>query len=589
MGSDGLQAVAGERERRLELLIETGRTLVSELDLEAVLQRVLDAARELTSARYAAVGVLDEDGAALERFLTVGIDEETHRAIGDLPRGRGVLGVLIREPEPLRLADVGKHARSYGFPLGHPPMKSFLGVPILVRGKPYGNLYLTEKEDGDEFDEQDEKDVVVLADWAAIAIENARGYSALDARREELERLVSTFDASSEIAQALAGGTDLDRILELVVKRGRALTDARSMLLLLEQGDDLVVAALAGELDDSLIGHRIPIAETAAGHVLRTGIAERLADVPGRLRFALAEQTNAESGLFVPLRVRGRSLGVLAAFDRLRDGPRFSAWDEQVLSGFAASAASAVASARDTAAEMLRRSIESAEQERGRWARELHDETLQELAGLKLALAAVRRANDPEARSEAIDAAAARIDFAIQALRRIIADLRPAALDDLGLEPALETLVERVRASAPPELRIDLVCTLANDVRLRPQIEDVIYRVVQEALSNAIRYSTAARVNVNIREQAAQVVVVVHDDGAGFEITDDTSGFGLAGMRERVAFVNGELEIETAPGAGTIVRAKLPAERATASDGIRAADARGPGETATAEGGGGSA
>ena len=336
MGSDGLQAVAGERERRLELLIETGRTLVSELDLEAVLQRVLDAARELTSARYAAVGVLDEHGAALERFLTVGIDEETHRAIGDLPRGRGVLGVLIREPEPLRLADVGKHARSYGFPLGHPPMKSFLGVPILVRGKPYGNLYLTEKEDGDEFDEQDEKDVVVLADWAAIAIENARGYAALDARREELERLVSTFDASSEIAQALAGGTDLDRILELVVKRGRALTDARSMLLLLEQGDDLVVAALAGELDDSLIGHRIPIAETAAGHVLRTGIAERLADVPGRLRFALAEQTNAESGLFVPLRVRGRSLGVLAAFDRLRDGPRFSAWDEQVLSGFAA-------------------------------------------------------------------------------------------------------------------------------------------------------------------------------------------------------------------------------------------------------------
>ena len=133
-------------------------------------------------------------------------------------------------------------------------MKSFLGVPILVRGKPYGNLYLTEKEGGDEFDEQDEEAVVVLADWAAIAIENARGYSILEARREELERLVSTFDASSEIAHALAGGTDLDRILELVVKRGRALTDARSMLVLLEQGDELVVAALAGELDDSLVG-----------------------------------------------------------------------------------------------------------------------------------------------------------------------------------------------------------------------------------------------------------------------------------------------------------------------------------------------
>ena len=510
---------------------------------------------------------------ALERFLTVGIDDETHRAIGDLPRGRGVLGVLIREPRPLRLPDVGKHARSYGFPLGHPPMKSFLGVPILVRGKPYGNLYLTEKEGGDEFDEQDEEAVVVLADWAAIAIENARGYSILEARREELERLVSTFDASSEIAHALAGGTDLDRILELVVKRGRALTDARSMLVLLEQGDELVVAALAGELDDSLVGHTIPIDETVAGQVLRTGASERLSDVPGRLRFALAEQTNAQSGLFVPLRVRGRSLGVLAAFDRLRDGPGFSAWDEQVLSGFAASAASAVASARDTAAQMLRRSIESAEQERGRWARELHDETLQELAGLKLALGAVRRADGDEARGEALAAAAGRIDFAIQALRRIIVDLRPAALDDLGLEPALETLVERVRASAPTELRIDLRCELADVSRLRPQIEDVIYRVVQEALSNAIRHSAASRVNVDIRERDASVVVVVHDDGAGFEADGETSGFGLAGMRERVSFADGQLEIETAPEAGTIVRVTLPADRATASDRIPAADA----------------
>ena len=346
------------------------------------------------------------------------------------------------------------------------------------------------------------------------------------------------------------------------------------MMVLLEQGDELVVAALAGELDDSLLGHRIPIAETVAGHVLRSGAAERLADVPGRLRFALAEQTNAQSGLFVPLRVRGRSLGVLAAFDRLRDGPRFSAWDEQVLSGFAASAASAVASARDTAAQMLRRSIESAEHERGRWARELHDETLQELAGLKLALGAVRRADSDSARGEALDAAAARIDFAIQALRRIIADLRPAALDDLGLEPALEMLVERVRASAPRELRIDLVCDLASGERLRPQIEDVIYRVVQEALSNVIRHSAAARVNVSVREQDARVVVVVHDHGSGFDITDETAGFGLTGMRERVAFADGELEIESATGAGTIVRVKLPAPRASAADDMQAAEAR---------------
>jgi signal transduction histidine kinase len=572
MESLGPLRSTSERERRLERLIDTGRTLVSELDLEAVLQRVLDAARELTQARYAALGVLDDQGAALERFLTVGIDEETHRAIGDLPRGRGVLGVLIREPRPLRLADVGKHAKSYGFPLGHPPMKSFLGVPILVRGKPYGNLYLTEKEGG-EFDEQDEEAVVVLADWAAIAIENARGYSILEARREELERLVSTFDASSEIAQALAGGIDLDRILELVVKRGRALTDARSMLVLLEQGDELVIAALAGELDDSLVGHKIAIDDTVAGHVLRTGAAERLADVPGRLRFALAEQTNAQSALFVPLRVRGRSLGVLAAFDRLRDGPGFSAWDEQVLSGFAASAALAVASARDTAAHTLRRSIESAEQERGRWARELHDETLQELAALKLILASVRRADTGTARAEALDAAAARVDFAVQALRRIIADLRPAALDDLGLEAALEVLVDRTRANAPEGLRIELACELGRDEgRLSPQLEDTVYRVVQEALSNVVRHSGATRASVHVKERDGRIVIAVRDDGAGFVADGEPPGFGLIGMRERIAFAEGELQIETSLGAGTVVQVTLPAARTSASELLSATD-----------------
>src|SRR5690349_24290847 len=149
-------------EHRLRRLVEVGRSLVTELDPEAVFERLLEVARELTGARYAAIGVLDEQRAELERFLTVGIDEETHRAIGDLPRGRGVLGVLINDPRPLRLADVGTHAQSYGFPLAHPPMKTFLGVPILIHGEAWGNLYLTEKDDGD-FTEEDEEAAMVLA------------------------------------------------------------------------------------------------------------------------------------------------------------------------------------------------------------------------------------------------------------------------------------------------------------------------------------------------------------------------------------------------------------------------------------------
>jgi GAF domain-containing protein len=150
-------------EARLHRLIEVGRTLVSQLDLETVLGRVLAAAREMTGARYAALGILDPDRQRLERFITSGIDDETRARIGNLPEGRGVLGVLISEPQPLRLVDVAEHPRSYGFPDHHPPMRTFLGVPILIRGEAYGNLYLTDKERG-EFDEADEESVVILAD-----------------------------------------------------------------------------------------------------------------------------------------------------------------------------------------------------------------------------------------------------------------------------------------------------------------------------------------------------------------------------------------------------------------------------------------
>jgi signal transduction histidine kinase len=552
------------REQRLERLIEVGRALVSELDLEAVLERVLDAAQELTGAQYAALGVLDESRSELERFLTRGIDEETHRAIGDLPRGRGVLGVLITEPRPLRLTDVGEHSRSFGFPLGHPPMHSFLGVPILIHGHAYGNLYLTEKQAG-EFDEEDENAVVILADWAAIAIENARAYSDVAGRRNELERAVATLEATTEIGRALAGETDLERILELVVKRGRALTDARAALVMLESGDELVLTSLAGELDQSLIGQRIPIEGTVAGQVLRSGRAERLADARGRLRFALAQETHADTGLFVPLLFRGRALGVLAAFDRLRDGPEFSGWDEHILSGFAASAAAGIATAQGANAQALRRSIAAAEQERTRWARDLHDETLQELAALKLLLGAARRTQDPGERNGALDQAADRIDVAVRALRNLITDLRPAVLDEYGLEPALEALAERVQqvSGTPVDLRIELDYQSGlTPGRLAQQVEDVLYRVVQEALSNVIKHSGATRAEVRLRESEETIEVVVRDEGAGFDADGESTGFGLLGMRERVALVEGALTIESAPGAGTSVRVSIPARRA---------------------------
>src|SRR5829696_7921912 len=203
-------------------LLEAGRSVVAELDLETVLDRLLETARDLTGARYAAIGVLDEQRRSLERFLTSGIDPAAHAAIGDLPRGRGVLGVLIEDPRPLVLPDVSAHPRSYGFPAGHPPMGTFLGVPLLIRGEAWGNVYLTEKDSG-PFDDADVHAVTVLADWAAIAIEHANLYARTAERSAELERAVEGLEATTAIARAIGSETDLSRVLELIVKRGRAL------------------------------------------------------------------------------------------------------------------------------------------------------------------------------------------------------------------------------------------------------------------------------------------------------------------------------------------------------------------------------
>ena len=189
-------------ETRWRRLIDAGIAVTSELSLDGVLQRILDAAAELTAARYAALGVIDASGRSLERFLTTGIDAETHELIGDLPRGRGILGVLIRDAQPLRLHDLTTDPRSVGFPPHHPPMRTFLGVPILLRGVAYGNLYLTEKEDGEDFTAEDEELVTLLAAQAAVAIENARLY-------ESATRVVAAARvADTRSANALAGETE---------------------------------------------------------------------------------------------------------------------------------------------------------------------------------------------------------------------------------------------------------------------------------------------------------------------------------------------------------------------------------------------
>ncbi len=239
---------AAELRDRARRLIDVGTTLLSELDLESVLRSVVEAARELTGAEYAALGVLDRSGEELERFIYLGIDDETKRAIGNLPRGRGVLGELIRQPEPLRLADVNQHPHAYGFPPGHPPMNSFLGVPIRIRDEVYGNLYMTEKRGAAEFDDADEQAARTLATWAGIAIENARLYTRLSEREAEVEQALRRAETSVDIARAVGGETNVERVLDLIVKRARALVEAKTLLVLLRKGGRLVVAAQAGQV-----------------------------------------------------------------------------------------------------------------------------------------------------------------------------------------------------------------------------------------------------------------------------------------------------------------------------------------------------
>jgi signal transduction histidine kinase len=505
-------------ERALRRLLEAGRALVGQLELDAVLERLLEAAAEITGARYAALGILDPSRRGLERFLTHGASADVHAAIGALPRGRGVLGALITDPRPLRLDSVRDDPRASGFPPAHPPMETFLGVPVLVGEHAWGNLYLTDKAGGEPFAQADEDAVVMLAAWAGVAIANARLFTDSERRRAELE-------ATTAIALAVGGETELGEVLELIVSHARELLGARGAAILLRDEGGLAVAAESGELPDAVHGARVH-------------------GGPDRVRASLGLPT--ADGLLVPLTFGGRSLGMLAVSGA-------ATRDERLLRSFAASAATAVANARSVGAGRLHAAMDAAEAERGRWARELHDETLQGLGALRLLLVAARRGDDARLRV-GVDGAIERLEGEIDALRGLVRELRPAALDELGLGPAIEGLAERVGRYGGVAVETDV----ALPGRPPADVETAIYRIVQEALNNAVRHAGASRVELAVRTEPGALRVDVIDDGGGFDPAAPADGFGLAGMRERVALLGGELAVESSP-AGTHVAAVLPA------------------------------
>jgi signal transduction histidine kinase len=540
-------------EDRLRALFDATIALTSELSLEALLQKVVETAATLTGARYAALGVIDESGAALERFVTTGIDEQTHAAIGDLPHGRGILGVLIREARPLRLHDLGGDARSVGFPANHPPMRTFLGVPILLRGVAYGNLYLTEKDRGDDFTAADEELATLLAAQAAVAIENARLYEAATRWARQLESL-------HEVVRSLVHETDLSRLLELVCRRLRELIGARLALIALPNADgELRISAADGvEATSALLGTVLAREHSKSGRVLENRQSARVDSVfdDPEVDQEEARRMGVRTGLYVPLIARGRAIGIVVVHDKVGANVRFSDSDLRLAEIFAARAAVAVDLSQRVARDTVRRVIEAQELERRRLARELHDETGQALTSILLGLKAIRSAATDE------DAARAETDVrelvvqALQDVRRLAVELRPSALDDFGLVAALERLATTFaeRSGIPAAVESTL-----SEQRLPPELETVLYRLVQEALTNVVKHAGAERVSILVTQSDGGVRAVVEDDGQGFspgEVRVDA--LGLVGMRERLALLGGTLSVESEPGAGTAVVADIP-------------------------------
>jgi signal transduction histidine kinase len=535
-------------EPRLRALLEAGMALSSELSLDSLLQRLTELAAELTGARYAALGVVDPSGSRLERFITHGIDDDARAAIGDPPHGRGILGALIHDARPLRLHAITDDTRSVGFPPNHPPMTTFLGVPVMLRGVGYGNLYLTEKSDGEDFTEADQELVGVLASQAAVAIENARLFEASTRWSRQLESLI-------EVSGALSRETDVDVLLELIAQRLQELLEARLVTVARPAGEEeLRIVTAAGEGAETVAGRTVARTESKAGRVLERGRSERvdslLEDPEVNLEFTRSIQ--ARSGLWVPLLVHGRLIGVITAYDNLgAPDARFDSDDVRLAETFASRAAVAVELSERVQRDALRRIVAAQELERQRLARELHDETGQALTSILLGLKQLEGAE-----SESVSRLRELVVATLQDVRRLAVELRPKVLDDFGLVPALERLTSSFAEQTGIE--VDLEAGAISD-RLPAEVETAIYRIVQESLTNVVKHSHAHRVSVLLTRSDGRIKAVIEDDGTGFDPEAGTAdGIGLIGMRERIELLDGTLAVESSERSGTTVAVEVP-------------------------------
>jgi len=535
-------------------LIEAGVLLAGELSLPTLLRRLVEIAVRITGARYGALGVTGPGGRIVE-FITVGLDDRQRAAIGPTPQGRGLLGALIDDPKPLRLVRLQDDPRSVGFPPNHPPMTSFLGAPVRARGRVFGNLYLTEKEDGKPFDDADESAVTILATQAGVAVANAETHRALLQRERWLAAL-------HEITDGLVAGEPDVQLMNTIVRSARSLAAADLAAIAVakpEGSTTLRIVAADGLGAEKVLEALDRDAGTPSHRVLANGVAEIVRPEQAEFRGTLvgAADIPVAALMVVPLLIGGRPAGTISLTWSQTDAD-FGPGALSLIESFASQASVVLDYAR-VQEQALRWAVF---EERNRIARDIHDEPVQALIYL------ARRLEEMAGASGSGRTSAAKLEeirelavAVVDGLRQLTEGLRSEILEREGLAAALLELSERFtsRTGIPAEFSSPRVSG-----RWNPELERNLLRLTQEALSNVERHAAARRVLVSLTQRRGRITLRVADDGVGFITSGARAvppGLGTIGMRERVAQLGGRLVIRSHPGRGTVLLADMPIEQ----------------------------
>lgn len=538
---DRIEQIVEGRDR-LDGLIDAILAITSGLKLDATLRAIVHTAAELVDARYGALGVRGYDHRLVE-FVYEGIDEETRHLIGSLPEGRGVLGALIEEPKPIRLDDISRHPASVGFPLHHPPMRTFLGVPVRIRDEVFGNLYLTEKADGQPFSDDDEVLVQALAAAAGIAVDNARLF-------EESRTREAWIEATRDIGTQMLAGADPAMVFRLIAEEALTLMAGAATLVAVPlddeapacEVDDLVIVEVAGEISPAVKQMTVAVSGTSIGGVFHDRTPRRF----DRLDLAVDGPVEPGPALVLPLRAADTVAGVLVAL-RSADEQPFSDKQLDMMAAFADQAALAW---RLATAQRQMREVEILT-DRDRIARDLHDHVIQRLFAVGLTLqGAAPRARVPAVR-ESICSSIDDLQEIIQEIRSAIFDLHAGPSRATGLRHRLDKVIDQL---AIPALHTTVQYTGPLSV-VDTVLANHAEAVLREAVSNAVRHANATSLAINVSVED-DVRVEVVDDGVG--ISGDITESGLRNLRQRADDAGGEFTVENMPTGGTLLRWSAP-------------------------------